>query len=179
MALTLGQGAQFVASVGYAARTRAAMVRAALAVAAESIGSLTPIQWLKRRQLSTRILANPDAFLASFLASVAADPASSLTWYPPLSVASSTNANPSVITTSAAHGLTSGDVVEIADHLVNTAANGVWVVTVLTTTTFSIPQAANGTGSGSGTVMRMIIDSDLAFTVNSVFSANANILPGD
>lgn len=179
MALTLGQGAQLVASTGFNARIRGAMFRAAIAVSTEVQGGLSQVAWVKRRQLATQILATPDARLASFVSAVAADPGTSLTWFAPVAIASSTNANPIVVTTAAVHGLTTGDVVEIAGHLTNTNAVGTWVVTVLTTTTFSIPQAANGVGGATGTVQRQETDANLVFTVNSVFSAEAGLLPGE
>lgn len=62
-------------------------------------------------------------------------------------VAGATNANPIQITTVANHNLVQGDVVTIAGVLGNTAANGVWVATVVSPTSFTIP--ANGTGGQS------------------------------
>jgi hypothetical protein len=59
-------------------------------------------------------------------------------------------ANPGVVTTSAAHGLVTGQVVGIEGVGGATQANGVWTVTVLSTTTFSIPVNVTGTFSGSG-----------------------------
>lgn len=179
MALTLGQGAQFVASVGYNNRVKMAMVQAAVDVAAETQGSLSATVWSKRRLLATKILNNPDSTLTSFVAAVGADPSGGLSWFAPVNISSSTNANPTVITTAVVHGMSTGDVVEIAGSVVNTNANGTWVVTVVTTTTFSIPQAANGVGTAGGTAMKMIIDNDLLFTVNAVFNAVAGIMPGD
>lgn len=70
-----------------------------------------------------------------------------------VSISSSTNATPIVITTSAAHGLVTGDYVAIASHTTNTNANGVWKVgTVPTGTTFQILQmdGSNTTGNGVG-----------------------------
>lgn len=179
MALTLAQGAQLVASVGYLNRIRSAMIRAALAVSSETQGALTPNAWLKRRQLATKILVNPDAYVASFHSAVASDPNNSLTWFAPVNISASTSANPIVVTTAVAHNLATGDVVEIQGHLVNTNANGVWLATNITSTTFSVPVSGNGTGLASGTSMEMIIDSDLVFTVNSVFSGVAGLLPGE
>jgi hypothetical protein len=179
MALTLAQGAQMVADPGFQARIRDAMVRAAIAVSTEPIGLFTPTVWQKRRQCAVQIIGNPDSKLPSFLAAVASDPNNSLTWFAPVEIASSTGANPVVVTTTAAHGYVNGDVVEIIGHLVNTQANGVWSVTNLTSTTFSIPTDGNGTGTATGMAMKEIIDSDLAFTVNSVFSAVAGILTTD
>jgi hypothetical protein len=179
VAYTLGQGAQLVADASFTARVRAAMIRAAVNVSTETQGSFTVTVWSKRRLLAIRILGSPDSVLPSFVGAVAADPNSSLTWYAPQLISSSTSANPIVITTSAAHGYTSGDVVEILNHTTNTNANGTWVVTVVSSTTFSIPQPGNGTGGATGTVQKMETDSDLVFTVNSVFSAVAGIMPGD
>lgn len=65
-------------------------------------------------------------------------------------VTAATNANPIVITTSTNHGYTSGDTVVIEGALGNTAANGRFVCTVLTPTTFSIPVAGNGAWTSGG-----------------------------
>lgn len=76
-----------------------------------------------------------------------------------ISIASSTNATPIVVTTSTAHGLIPGDYVSIAGHGTNTNANGIWKVgTTPTSTTFQILQidgsntTGNGTGGGTGNV---------------------------
>lgn len=69
-----------------------------------------------------------------------------------VAITSSSVADPTVITTSAAHGLTTGDVVTIAGHTGSTPdINGAWGVTVLTTTTFTIPKAVTVGGTG-GTI---------------------------
>ena len=68
-------------------------------------------------------------------------------------IASSTDATPIVVTTSAAHGLNTGDVARIAGHAVNVAANGQWFANVLTSTTFqllALVTHANSVGSGAG-----------------------------
>jgi hypothetical protein len=80
-----------------------------------------------------------------------------------VNIASSTNATPTVITTSAAHGLIEGDRVDIVGHQTNTAANGAWYAHVLTPTTFALysgwsagsvatPVAGNGVGGATGNV---------------------------
>jgi hypothetical protein len=61
-----------------------------------------------------------------------------------------TTANPGVVTTTSAHGLATGQLVAIGGVSGATQANGVWVVTVLSPTTFSIPVNVTGTFSGSG-----------------------------
>jgi hypothetical protein len=179
MALTLGQGAQMVADPGYLARVRDAMVRAAIAVAREQIGSFSQNAWATRRQMARRILQGPDSMVACFLAAVAADYAASLTWYQPTLIASSTNANPIAVTCSAVHGLTSGDIVEVAGHAVNTNANGVWTATVTSTTAFTVPTFGNGVGGATGSAMKMETDVTLNFTVANVFGDIAGIAAGD
>lgn len=75
-----------------------------------------------------------------------------------VSVTSSSVANPSVITTGSAHGLTSGNKVVIAGHSGSTPdINGEHVATVLTSTTFSIPVNVTIGGTG-GTVAEVELD---------------------
>lgn len=73
-----------------------------------------------------------------------------------LTVSGASNATPIVITTSAAHGLTTGNQVSISGVGGNTAANGDWVVTVLTSTTFSLDgSVSNGAYTTGGTVTKL------------------------
>jgi hypothetical protein len=83
-----------------------------------------------------------------------------------VNIASSTNATPTVITTATAHGLHTGQAVIVYGHLVNTAANGIWIATVLTTTTFKISTlsgfpgtfvAGSGIGGATGTVQSLAL----------------------
>lgn len=177
MALTLGQGAQMVADVGYSVRIRSGMVRYAGTVMAEALNANSQnsgTTGAKRKQLATRILQSPDTLLPAFLAVVASDPGGSLSWFQPVLIASSTNANPSVVTTASVHGLAVGDVVEITGHAVNTAINGVWTIaTVGSTTTFTVPMPANGVGAGTGQIMKMETDVNINFTIQNQFSAVA------
>lgn len=67
-------------------------------------------------------------------------------------IASSTNASPIVVTTTAPHGMLSDDTVVIDAHLVNTNANGTWEVVVLSATTFQlVGSTGNGVGGATGT----------------------------
>ncbi len=61
-------------------------------------------------------------------------------------ISDATNAAPIVVTTAAPHGLTTGDNLTIERVQGNTAANGVWFVTVLTATTFQL-DASVGNGA--------------------------------
>jgi hypothetical protein len=65
-----------------------------------------------------------------------------------LNVTGATNANPIVITTAAVHGYATGDRIIIDGVGGNTAANGSWAITVLSTTTFSLD---GSTGNGAYT----------------------------
>jgi hypothetical protein len=186
MALTLSQGAQFVADAGYLARIRDSMIRFAASVMAESLtvpvggGSQTTTQGLKRKTLANAVLTNPNAWSSQFLSLVASDPGASLAWFVATPIASSTNANPSVVTTASAHGLVVGDVVEVTGHLVNTAANGMWTLaTVGSTTTFTVPFPANGVGAATGQVMKMETDVNLNFTIQNQWNPMANTYAGD
>lgn len=80
-----------------------------------------------------------------------------------ISIASSTNATPIVITTSIAHGLVPGDYVTVYSHTTNTNANGVWKVgTTPTSTSFQILQidGTNTTGNGAGGASGFIVNID-------------------
>lgn len=69
-------------------------------------------------------------------------------------ITSSSVANPTVITTATAHGLTTGDKVQIDGHTGSTPAiSGVYTVTVTAGTTFTIPVNVSVGGTG-GTVTK-------------------------
>lgn len=95
-------------------------------------------------------------------------------------IASSTNATPIVVTTSAAHGYTTGDVVVIGGHATNTAANGTWQVGTTTSTTFqllTLLDANNSTGNGVGGATGYAVDITTASTISDLGGnggANAN-----
>jgi len=81
--------------------------------------------------------------------------AAGITLATPIAIASSTDADPIVVTTSAAHGLQTGTMVRIAGHATNVAANIDAIITVLAPTTFELRDLSNatiaGSGSGAGT----------------------------
>jgi hypothetical protein len=73
-------------------------------------------------------------------------------------ISSASNTEPIVITTVNPHGLATGNIVSISQVQLNTEANGIWVINVLTSTTFELsyhpddpshtPSSGNATGSG-------------------------------
>jgi hypothetical protein len=72
-------------------------------------------------------------------------------------VITATNATPIVCGTTLAHGYSTGDVVQIAGGTGNTAVNGVWKVTVISPTTFSLDDSSgNGTYSGGSSSIQPI-----------------------
>lgn len=180
MALTLSQGAQMVADPGSQSRIRAGMIRYAVTVMAEAIGAQTTTVYAKRKLLANKILINPNAWVDPFLSMVASDPGASLSWFKATQISSSTNADPTVVTTASAHGLVVGDVVEVLGHLVNTNANGVWTLaTVGSTTTFTVPAPGNGAGVATGLVMKLDTDVNINFTIQTNFNAIAGTFTGD
>ena len=150
---------------------------AAAAVQGEALGAMIPggSLYAKRQAYATAVLTSPSTHLDRFALGVATNSTIAAAIANPVSIASSTNVNPIVITTSAAHGYTTGDTVEIANHVTNTNANGGWIITVVIATTFSIPAIGNGVGGATGTATKQPNDSDIQFTVNSLFSDFAGV----
>jgi hypothetical protein len=97
-----------------------------------------------------------------------------------VAITSSSAANPSVITTSGAHGLVAGDQVTIQGHSSTPPINSTYTVaTAPTTTTFTIPVAVTSAGSG-GFVSRFNAgqDSDLLrFTENTFLNEGGSFAP--
>ena len=175
MAASLINTANLAVDAGFRSRVQAAMMTTALNVAAEAVGAQDSSTYQMRHELAVAVLNSPGGYLDRFAWAVAANTTVSGDVQAPVAIASSTAVNPSVITTAAVHGLTSGDVVEIAGHLVNTAVNGTWPVTVLTTTTLSVPALGNGVGAATGTVVKQPPDADIQFAVNADFSDIAGV----
>lgn len=65
-------------------------------------------------------------------------------------ITSSTDATPIVVTTSAAHGLSTGDVITIFGHTTNVAANGTYKITKVDADEFSLQTLAGADVAGSG-----------------------------
>jgi hypothetical protein len=78
-----------------------------------------------------------------------------------LTIVSASNSNPIIVQTSTPHGLVNNDRVSISGVAGNTAANGVWNVSSLGATTFSIPAVGTGTSS-AGRVIKVSSDEFLS-----------------
>ena len=91
-------------------------------------------------------------------------------------IVSSTNASPIQVTVTS-HGYATGDVVQITGHTVNSAANGVWIVTNTGANTFTLDgSTGNGVGGASGTAANINaktikLASALTTTVNNTETA--------
>jgi hypothetical protein len=86
-------------------------------------------------------------------------------------ISSSTNATPIVVTTTGAHGYTTGDIVVVGGHATNTAANGTWQVGTTTSTTFQLLtrlDAVNSTGNGVGGATGWCVDITTAATITDL-----------
>jgi len=77
----------------------------------------------------------------------------------PVAVTSSTDATP-IVVTATAHGLVTGDLVQINGHTTNIAANGIFKITKVTANTYQLQNyntganiAGSGAGAGSSGVM--------------------------
>lgn len=80
-----------------------------------------------------------------------------------VSISSSTDATPIVVTTSSNHGFNNGDYVRVYNHSTNTTANGTWKVANKTLNTFELTEPETGAnsvgaggGAGSGGTVRQI-----------------------
>lgn len=175
MAASLLTTAALANDAGFRQRVQAAMTIAALNVAAEAVGAQDAATYQTRHNLAAQVLNNSGGFLDRFAWAVAANTTVAGDVQAPVSIASSTVANPSAVTTAAVHGLATGDVVEISGHLVNTALNGTWPVTVTSTTVFTVAVVGNGAGAATGTVVKQPPDADIQFAVNADFSDIAGV----
>jgi hypothetical protein len=93
----------------------------------------------------------------------------------PLAIVGSTNATPSVVNVTA-HGFVTGDVVTIRGHLVNTAINGTWQITVTDANHFSVPVAGIGVGVTTGHVVRLQLTVDVNGTLTSYGALRTRVL---
>src|SRR5579872_490645 len=86
-------------------------------------------------------------------------------------ISSSTNASPIVVTTTGAHGYTTGDTIVVGGHTTNTAANGTWQVGTTTSNTYQLltrQDAVNSTGNGVGGATGWSVDITTAATITDL-----------
>jgi hypothetical protein len=83
----------------------------------------------------------------------------------PASVNISSSSGP-IITTVAAHGLTTGDQVDVIGHETNFLVNGTNTATVLGANTFSVPVVTSATGGPTGAVYPLTLGATFPLTAN-------------
>lgn|SRR5271165_720394 len=93
-----------------------------------------------------------------------------------VNITSSTFANPTVIQTSAAHNLSTGDYVDIQQHQTNTIANGIWPATFVDATHFSIPVAGTAAGGATGTAQPLSVGASMQQPVDGDSGSAASVL---
>ena len=167
MAATLNGTALLANDALFRQRVQAAMVTAALAIAAEAVGAQDAGTYGLRHDLAVQVLNGPASYLDRFAWAVAANSTVCGDVGPAVSIASSTNANPVVVTSASAHGLAVSDWAEITGHAVNTALNGVWQVSAVSGLTFTVPAVGNGIGVATGYSAKQPPDADIQFAVNA------------
>jgi hypothetical protein len=98
----------------------------------------------------------------------------------PIAITSSTNASPVEITTTALHGLITGQAVVIAGHATNTGANGTWTIIVTSTTKFTLTgSVGNGIGGATGTITQTMTPAVADRTVEPILFAGQTALKID
>jgi hypothetical protein len=187
---------QYALATSQAFRDRiyVSMVSAAIAIQGET-KTLSDSAHGKRQALATAVLNNPLAHLDRFAigcAAITAAGSPELDISAPVAISSSTVGPPVVVTTAAAHGMATGDTVVISGHLANTALNNAgtatpgagspssWSVTVLTTTTYSVPTIGTAAGANTGISTRQPSDTTIAnFGPFSQWSDFAGVVAGE
>jgi hypothetical protein len=94
---------------------------------------------------------------------------------PSVAITSSSIANPTVITTGSAHGLTTGDTVVISGHTGSTPSiNGTHIATVTGASTFTIP--VNVTVGGTGGTTNIVNILEVPINQTRIFKFGVNML---
>ena len=90
------------------------------------------------------------------------------------SVSGATNASPIVITTSAAHGFVTGDYVAISSVTGNLGANGIWKITKVDDTSFSLNNSVGNAAYTTGGSVRKRTGSIVEFSSQQVKNISVN-----
>jgi hypothetical protein len=180
---TLAQQADLAADPQFQQRVQAAILTAAANILAQAQGGMGPQTYALRNALAASVIVNASdtpnlvtrfAWAVATNSTVAGDiPAAPI----PIESSQVQQAGPVIITTFAASGLTNGQVVEI-NGAADPAINDTWVVTVITTTTFSIPVLGTTAGGAAGTITVQPPDADIATAVSACWNAVAGVNAG-
>lgn len=175
MTATLIQQSGLAADAGFQTRVHMAMMAQASVVAAAAIGSLDLAAYELRLALASKILAAGGASqVTAFAYAVAATSACSADLGTVISVAATAPGPPAVITTVAAHGMSTGNTAKVVNTL-DTAIAGTWTVTVIDSTDFSVPVSGTSSQGIGGQVTQQPSDSDIATAVAAVWNGIAGV----
>lgn len=95
-----------------------------------------------------------------------------------INIASNTLANPSVVTTTKPHGLTSGDVILIAGVITSSPTiNGQRTVTVISSLTFSVPVNVTTAGTGGSFVKASTNAGGVGYLQETALSGFSGVVP--
>jgi hypothetical protein len=180
---TLAQQAALASDPLFQTRIEAAMITAAANILAQGQGAMGPNTFALRTTLAASVMVNASdtpplvtrfAWAVATNPTVAADiPAASV----PIVSSAVQAAGPDIVTTYAAHGFTNGQIVEI-DNAIDPVINGTWVITYLTTTTFSVPVLGTVMGGPGGYATLQPPDADIATAIAACWNAVAGVNTG-
>jgi hypothetical protein len=175
MTATLIQQSGLAVDTGFQSRVHMAMVAEASVIAAAAIGSLDIAAYNLRLALAAKILAaGGSSQVTAFAYAVASTSAVAADLGTTIAILATAPGPPAVISTIAAHGLTTGNTVKVYNAQ-DTVVNGTWVVTVIDSTDFSVPVAGTESAGLGGFAQAQPTDSDIATAVAAVWSAVAGV----
>jgi hypothetical protein len=175
---TLIQQSGLAADAGFQSRVHVAMMVEAEVIAAASVSGADIAVYTLRTALAAKILAAGGASqVTAFAWAVAATAACSADLGTAVTIAGTQPGPPAVITTVAAHGMSTGNVAKVVNTL-DTAVAGTWVVTVIDSTDFSVPVSGTSAQGTGGQVTQQPTDSDIATAVAAVWNAIAGVSTG-
>jgi hypothetical protein len=175
MTATLIQQSGLAADNGFQTRVHMAMMAEASVVAAAAIGSLDLAAYELRIALAAKILAaGGSAQLTAFAYAVACNATVTADLGTAVSIAATAPGPPAVITTVAAHGMSTGNTAKVVNTL-DTVVAGTWTVTVIDSTDFSVPVSGTASEGPGGQATQQPSDSDIATAVAAVWSAVAGV----
>jgi hypothetical protein len=173
---SLHQQAALADNPQFQARVRALMVLAAGSIISAGADTLGPASAALRLNLAVQVFQNAAPLVERFSwAIVTGGPVPSGIAASGTAIASTTAGLPITVATETAHGLTTGDVVEIDGHDANPEANGTWVATVTGPETFTVPGYGSAFGEQTGTVTKQPSDSDMNTSIAGAWNDVAGI----
>lgn len=136
-----------------------------LAGTVQVLGSGSPVEWGQQLTVGNAVIASSGNGTGVDLGIMG----------PSLTITGNTLANPTVVTTSTAHGMVTGDSVNITGSNSTPVINGDYTITMISPTTFSVPVNVTIAGT-TGTVQRTSTSNGWAGYVQLMTIASNNII---